>query len=161
MEIQGRGAPHYHCVVHFESPDVDYKVLQQWISAAWYEVVGSEDKRHLAAGTNLRPLVLKHVQGYTDKPGAKALVGELAKRLQKPDCKVGRFWGVINREQYKKYVRVEEVKMDDSESATGLSRDHFLHALYEIEDHWKGVQRRLYGSEGEYQPHYVYEAAAD
>ena len=40
-------------------------------------------------------------------------------------------------------------------------REQFWCALYAVEDHWKGVQRRLYGSEGEYQPHYVYEDAAD
>ena len=156
LEVQGRGVPHYHCVVHFESSDVDYKALQQWISNAWYEVVGSADKRHLAAGTNLRPLTIQHVEGYTDKPGAKMLVGELSKRLQKPDCRIGRFWGLINRERYKQYVSVKDVVVGrDSD------REQFWCALYAVEDRWKGVQRRLYGSEGEYQPHYVYEDAAD
>lgn len=48
-EYQRRGAPHLHvyCAVPAS------RTFQDWLSRAWYEIVGSGDERHLRAGTGV------------------------------------------------------------------------------------------------------------
>ena len=48
LEYQIRGAPHFHMLV-FGIPWLD----REWLKRAWYEVVGSGDIRHYAAGTSV------------------------------------------------------------------------------------------------------------
>lgn len=50
LEFQGRGAPHMHVLVKG-------KVNKQWLSRAWYEIVGSGDEKHLRAGTTYQHIV--------------------------------------------------------------------------------------------------------
>jgi hypothetical protein len=48
LEFQQRGAPHFHILVlNVERIDIS------WLSAAWFEVVGSGDAKHLLAGTQV------------------------------------------------------------------------------------------------------------
>jgi len=89
LEPQKRGAPHFHLLV----VGVPF-IAKQWVSASWYEVVGSQDARHLAAGTQVQ-LARSHrgVIAYAAK--------YTAKRQELPDDwqdGVGRWWGVFNRE---------------------------------------------------------------
>ncbi|MEM7093670.1 MAG: hypothetical protein AAF567_11765 [Actinomycetota bacterium] len=51
-EFQRRGAPHWHCMVPLPSVVGEVPVAE-WISSAWFEVVGSGDPRHLRAGTGV------------------------------------------------------------------------------------------------------------
>lgn len=46
----GRFVPHYHVLVAFSGP-VDKRVFRRWLSQAWFEIVGSNDPKHLKAGT--------------------------------------------------------------------------------------------------------------
>lgn len=66
--------------------------LHQWVSLTWAEVVGSDDPRHLAAGTRCE--VIRSREGamwYTSKYIAKADELEAGE--------VGRWWGVFNKEK--------------------------------------------------------------
>lgn len=85
MEFQRRGAPHFHVIL-----DADMTGEKREISQRWYDAVGSEDKKHLQAGTN--------TQRVRERNGAARYVAKYAsKQYQKKrpegyrDC--GRFWG--------------------------------------------------------------------
>lgn len=88
LEPQKRGAPHFHLLV-VGAPFID----REWLSQSWYEVVGSRDARHLAAGTQVA-MARSHrgVVAYAAKYVAKyeALPADWSEG-------VGRWWGVFNR----------------------------------------------------------------
>jgi hypothetical protein len=86
LEFQRRGAPHYH-ILTSQEPDRDG---QLWVSQAWYEVVDSNDPRHLRAGTNWEKIrkakgALRYVAMYAHKPTQRV--------VPKKYRNVGRFWG--------------------------------------------------------------------
>ena len=87
LEFQRRGAPHYHLVVVF-GRDVNIARFRRWVSLAWYMVVGSQDPRHLRAGTNVRRLY-----GPTGKL-MRYLSKYVSKRDSGPARQTGRVWGV-------------------------------------------------------------------
>lgn len=83
LEFQERDAPHFHfivdCYVHYED-----------VARAWYQIVGSGDPNHLAAGTKVAKVrskggVASYMAKYVKKQGQKDV----------PDgyTDVGRFWG--------------------------------------------------------------------
>lgn len=83
LEFQERGAPHYHIIVS------DY-VARNELFERWYKIVGSQDEKHLRAGTQIQSIKSKsHLYGY--------LSNYIKKLNQKtpPDGfeNVGRFWG--------------------------------------------------------------------
>lgn len=85
MEFQARGAIHYHL---FITDPVGFK----WLSQKWYDICGTEDKRHLAAGTNVEKLRSgRHgTCAYAAKYAAKS-----EQKIIPDDIKnAGRFWGV-------------------------------------------------------------------
>jgi hypothetical protein len=88
LEPQKRGAPHFHLL----AVGVPF-IAKAWLSEAWYDVVGSRDPRHLAAGTQVQ-LARSHrgVVSYAAKYTAKA-------QLLPPSWQagVGRWWGVSGR----------------------------------------------------------------
>jgi len=87
MEFQRRGAPHFHLLVF----GVRF-ISAQWLARAWYHVVGSEDLRHLGAGTEVKRIKSwRGVLWYVAKYMCKAADGM-------PAGPVGRWWGVMNRE---------------------------------------------------------------
>jgi len=91
LEFQKRGAPHFHLLGSFGGGVVVNQALREWVSRAWYEVVGSGDEKHLKAGTNVEVLDSnKKVRAYVCKYIAKEDVpkGEDGKPI-----KVGRWWG--------------------------------------------------------------------
>lgn len=74
LEFQERGAPHFHA---FTTHEID----KAWVARAWYEVVGSGDQRHLAAGTRIEGL-------RAGRAGAAAYAAKYAaKAEQKADRK--------------------------------------------------------------------------
>ena len=87
LEFQKRGAPHFHLMVFGTS-----YMAHDWIATAWYEVVGSHDERHRAAGIEVRR-VHKPSQAlaYAAKYVAKVSGREIA-------TEAGRYWGVLGRE---------------------------------------------------------------
>ena len=51
-EFQRRGAPHFHLLAFW--PDhIGGRRSKQWLSEVWYQIVGSNDTRHLRAGTRI------------------------------------------------------------------------------------------------------------
>jgi hypothetical protein len=86
LEFQSRGAPHMHLLSDIPVRRAD----QTWLSQAWYDIVGSNDKKHLEAGTRWENL-------KSENGGRRYLVKYCAKMRQKkvPEefTDVGRFWG--------------------------------------------------------------------
>lgn len=85
MEFQHRGAPHFHLFLTWSPP-------KEWVSRRWYEIVGSEDKRHLYAGTRTEFIRSRHsgTISYASKYAAK----QEQKVIPEGYENAGRFWGV-------------------------------------------------------------------
>ena len=85
LEFQERGAPHIHAFCTHEIP------FEQ-VARLWYEVVGSDDIRHLHAGTRIERIrsgrygTCSYATKYAAKHCQKDVPVEFAD--------VGRFWGV-------------------------------------------------------------------
>ncbi len=85
LEFQNRGAPHIHA---FLTGPVD----KDEISKQWYRIVGSNDERHLRAGTRIERIRKPHaVAVYVSKYCAKSQQKEVPVEYQS----VGRFWGLF------------------------------------------------------------------
>ncbi len=85
MEFQERGAPHFHVFL-------DAGVDKQEVSRKWYAIVGSEDPKHLVAGTRVEQLREQHAApAYAAKYAAKAKQKAVPEGFQE----VGRFWGTF------------------------------------------------------------------
>jgi hypothetical protein len=85
LEFQRRGAPHYHIFLNW-APS------KEWVSSRWYEIVNSEDIRHLHAGTRTEKLNSGRAGtiSYASKYAAK-----LEQKTPPPGYEnIGRFWGV-------------------------------------------------------------------
>jgi len=85
LEFQSRGAPHYHIFTTW-APN------KEWVAKRWYEIVGSEDERHLRAGT--RTEFLRTGRAGTISYAAKYAAKQEQKRVPEFFDNVGRFWGV-------------------------------------------------------------------
>jgi hypothetical protein len=85
LEFQRRGAPHFHFFATHEIPRLE-------LSRMWYEIVGSDDSRHLIAGTRIEAIRSgKHgMVSYALKYAAKADQKEIPANYV--NC--GRFWGI-------------------------------------------------------------------
>ena len=96
LEPQKRGAPHFHLLI-LCVPLID----KEWVSAEWYDVVGSGDEKHLAAGTNVeRVRSWNGVNHYASK-----YLGKVPEGVNWPE-NVGRWWGVIGRKKLKEFIRI-------------------------------------------------------
>ncbi len=81
--------PHFHLLAFADLP---LDELRQWLSVAWFEVVGSGDPEHLAAGTSAEQVKSWNgVHAYAAK-----YMGKLEKLLRHEEgC--GRIWGVWDK----------------------------------------------------------------
>lgn len=88
LEAQKRDAPHFHLLV-FGIPFVPH----EWVARAWFEIVGTNDPAHLAAGTRVE--MVRSVRGVQAYLGKKYM----GKTFAIPDSWVnpGRMWGVRGR----------------------------------------------------------------
>lgn len=128
LEFQKRGAPHFHFLV-WNGPKLqdvlevysqklqrtvwignpsnkENQKLYEWLSRTWYKIVGSGDKRHLAAGTRIEPVQSWNgVVYYTSKYLAKLPDGNYAPQQEQDEQGfdipgtgyAGRYWGIINK----------------------------------------------------------------
>jgi hypothetical protein len=128
LEFQKRGAPHFHVLV-------DRQIPYQEVAEKWYDIVDSEDEKHLEAGTS--------VESIRNKEGMKWYMADyLSKWQQKqvPDdyVNVGRFWcasrGIDGRSVRKVY--------GSSNSISDLLGSDVLRILKS----WNRKQRKKYGS---------------
>jgi hypothetical protein len=100
-EFQRRGAPHFHLLVLWPRT-IKGRPSKLWLSRNWYQIVGSGDPKHLAAGTRinfeeaLRGAVdpkraAAYFAGYCEKD--KAYQHEAPEAWTNPNGSVGAFWG--------------------------------------------------------------------
>ena len=102
LEPQKRGAPHFHVLT---TGQVDLIDLIVFVPQVWYEVVGSNDPLHLAWHKGLlgnKPCVEKvesdeGVMWYASKYIGKT-IDELPEDKTELWKKIGRYWGVFNRD---------------------------------------------------------------
>jgi len=83
----GLVAPHFHLLAYSPAP-LEKAAFRAWLSRAWYDVVGSNDDKHLRAGTQARA-----VYGSVSK-----LMSYCAKYLAKEfdsETETGRVWGEV------------------------------------------------------------------
>lgn len=101
LEFQRRGAPHFHVLIKGFIPKAE-------LARTWYDIVGSWDPGHLAAGTRVEAIK------NPDQVGAymAAYMGKLdQKTVPKGYEHVGRFWGA-SRVLAKTFVRMKMLYRD-------------------------------------------------
>jgi len=108
---KGEIAPHYHMLIW----KVPYRDLREWIPVNWYEVVNSGDEKHLLAGTRVEPVRSVHgVLSYTSK--------YICKSLQFAVEGWGRYWGIINRDDFQTIQGKSVSQQIDSKTAMTVLR---------------------------------------
>jgi len=85
MEFQERGAIHFHLFTTNFYP-------KEWVARSWYEICGTDDTRHLHAGTRIEKIRSgRHgISAYASKYAAK----QSQKVIPEKFGWSGRFWGV-------------------------------------------------------------------
>jgi len=129
LEPQQRGAPHYHLLV-WGIPYLHHTLLAR----RWFEIVGSDDTAHQAAGTR--------VEAVRSRNGVMRYASKLymGKDFAMPPGweKVGRFWGAIGR-----------ADLPVSRCGTFLEKKDTIHRFRRCVRRylrWKGIRRRGCGS---------------
>jgi hypothetical protein len=112
LEYQRRGAPHFHVLIFAELKTDD---LIPFVSRSWYEVVGSGDEKHLAAGTRCERVrswrgVVSYAAKYLGEP----------ERLRLDQEPPGRFWSVW----YKDLLPIDLVETEISREDAYRIRRH-------------------------------------
>lgn len=92
LEFQKRGAPHIHLLLSTSLPAAlrERQALRAQIAGAWYRIVGSDDERHLRAGTSVAGI--RKVNGAVHY-AVKYAMKMRQKRVPVGYQDVGRFWG--------------------------------------------------------------------
>lgn len=95
LELQARGAPHFHLLV-FNVKFIPYR----WVAQAWSEIVKSGDQAHQDAGTEVRRArswkeASAYVSKYMGKEQEEIVNEETGEILNE---QLGRTWGIIGRE---------------------------------------------------------------
>lgn len=108
---KGQIAPHFHLLIW----GIQYKDMREFLPVAWYESVGSQDKKHLEAGTSVEKVhSVNGVMYYTAKYIAKSDSFKL------PGW--GRYWGIVNRDMFQD-LQGERVTVEiDNQTAFTLLR---------------------------------------
>lgn len=97
LEPQKRGAPHYHILTW----GLDLNQVQSFVPVAWFKIAGGGDEKHLAWHMGLLGHGNKHcVQRVRSWRGVWTYASKyLGKTFEVEGWQgVGRFWGVVNRE---------------------------------------------------------------
>ena len=92
LEFQRRGAPHFHLALLCDSDD-DLKAVRSWVAETWYRVVGSGDRRHLHAGTQVQLLAANPAAYFAGYVGGSKGSKEYQNHAPEGFASVGRYWG--------------------------------------------------------------------
>jgi hypothetical protein len=89
--ISGTRRTHFHPFVWGIPESEGLRAIIEFVSEAWFEVVGSGDQKHFIAGTRVEKIrtvmgAMRYVSGYASKSDQTL-----------PGRKVGRYWGVVAR----------------------------------------------------------------
>ena len=116
MEFHKSGVSHFHLMLYLSDNKYQYENLIKVIPEIWVDVVLYRTKHTkklrksmLKASTNVKYVNLEFeqiIQAYMSKEIGKEIQTENINPLDHP----GRFWGIDNRKQYKKY-HIEEGKI--------------------------------------------------
>lgn len=136
LELQKRGAPHFHLLADWGARNYDdylwrYEDLRYWISINWADVISPTNDEHykasVVAGTRMEPIAnIQTLKDYVSKPGSKIRY-ELTKDAQRPPAEHGRWWGVLNRNMYWTKTHIE--KLD-------FGRSGSWKVWYEVQEKW-------------------------
>lgn len=93
--FEGIFLPHFHLLI-YGIPEAEFVEFRVWLSKSWYEIVGSNDEKHLRAGTRVEQIRSHNgVMRYVSKSMSQVVMaGELGKDTQTDQEFVGRWWGV-------------------------------------------------------------------
>lgn len=131
VELQKRGAWHYHLLLQWPTPmsRAESDERRKWLSWSWADTVAGvgrkPDPDHLKAGTNMEAVRdFADVLGYLTKAGPEKglrvirspIAGEQVKRRQRGHRQLqaqnvhspGRWWGIHNRRRWKEMRRPAE-----------------------------------------------------
>lgn len=116
MEFQRRGAVHFHLAVvvptvNHDVPE-DVAEFRRWLSLAWYEVAGSNDGRHLVAGTQVQRLDHHPAAYFAGYVGGSKGAKEYQHTVPEGFENVGRFWGTWRCQPEWAEARVAEHEWD-------------------------------------------------
>lgn len=114
LELQQRGAAHFHLAIF--GPRF---IPHQWVARAWFEVVGSNDPKHLEAGTETRAVrSWKKAAAYFSKYIAKKeqLADDGLAALEESE-NMGRNWGIMGRKNLPIELRDELVTCKEWDDA--------------------------------------------
>ena len=115
LEFQERGAPHFHLFV-------DGFVDRAWLAFTWYGIVGSEDERHLEAGTEVSRIRKPHAAAvYVAKYAAKMAQKSVPLQYRS----VGRFWGRFGG------LKVRAVELFTARAGDVIAQVRLVRRLYE------------------------------
>jgi hypothetical protein len=110
LEFQKRDAPHFHPMVWMLPTDrASVRAFRSWLKHAWFEIVGSNDPKHLAAGTQADVIlsqfgIMRYVGPYISDADQS-----------RPGWEVGRYWGVVCRSNIP-YAIAPQVTLSPAES---------------------------------------------
>ncbi len=126
LEFQKRAAPHYHFIL---SGYID----KEDVARRWYEIVGSEDPRHLEAGTRIEGVknpdeVGLYMSSYMSKLDQKAVPRNFHN--------VGRFWG-STRLLKKTVYRKKGIYKDAAKALRTYRRWFQSHTKQDFSFKWK------------------------
>ena len=107
QEFQERGAFHYHVMLLL--PKVaKVAVFRAWLAWAWYEIVGSENEKHLRAGTGAEPVYIANGDPGSLLSYLSKELGGFGKKYQLVFAdqetgelvRTGKTWGIWGRDAF-------------------------------------------------------------
>ena len=155
---QGKTAPHFHLIVRGMTGSL--KRIRAWCSVAWYEVVQSGDKKHLAAGTNVEMCKNRgHAAWYVSKYVAKTDDGSYTDSATGEKLWTGRLWGCFGEVSDEPYIEAEisvsRFKLIKNTIARWLREDGRGEYAETVKKAEYGIRVYGYGPEGDRWPQLV------